>query len=75
MITFNNVVVHMNGPDDPDRLRSIWFKPGFTVSFGILEKEIEVSFKWRINNQLTTRYVARPRVRVLLATILDSFNK
>ena len=74
MITFNPAVVHRHGPDDPDRSRSVLFKPGFPISLGILEKEIEVSFKWRINNQLTTGYVARSRVGVLLAAILASFR-
>ncbi|KAK2704196.1 hypothetical protein QYM36_017494 [Artemia franciscana] len=43
IITFNHVLVHMQGPDDPDRSRSIWFKPGFPICLGILEKEIAVT--------------------------------
>ena len=38
MITFNHIVVHMHGPDDPDKSRLIWLKPGFPIFFGIMEK-------------------------------------
>ncbi|KAK2707355.1 hypothetical protein QYM36_015143 [Artemia franciscana] len=39
-----------------------------------LEKEIEVSLKWRINNQQTTRYDKTPRDEVVLIAIYAAYS-
>ncbi|KAK2701882.1 hypothetical protein QYM36_019480 [Artemia franciscana] len=48
--------------------------PGYPISFGFLAEEIEVSVKWRINNEVADGFVAHPIVAVLFLAILPSFG-
>ncbi|KAK2713421.1 hypothetical protein QYM36_009328 [Artemia franciscana] len=72
---FNYVVVHMHGKDDPEGSRTFWFnQPGYPILFGFLAEEIEISVKWRINNEVADGFVVPPRVAVLFLAILRSFG-
>ncbi|KAK2722293.1 hypothetical protein QYM36_002727 [Artemia franciscana] len=64
----------MHGQGDPEKSRSFWFIPGLPISFRSLEKKIEVSLKWRINNEQITGYDARPREEVVLIALLLGFT-
>ncbi|KAK2713963.1 hypothetical protein QYM36_009753 [Artemia franciscana] len=64
----------MHGQGDPDNSRSFWLIPGWPFSFCDLEKEIEVSLKWRIDKEQTTGYDKRPREEVVLITLFAAHS-